>query len=317
MAGRADDERLAVPLEHLGALDLKLGVPSWATGGFAVTVNGVPQAATSAPGSYLTLSGNWQPGDRITVSAPYRLRVERAVDDPTAQSLFYGPLHFTTHGLTLGPFHIADTARYHAYFKRSEPVVVFGTATSGVPNRARPDDPTFSGPGAVQPDGAGRGRRRRRPGELEALVPVEPQRQPSGETPRRVLDLLRRAERHVEGDTPSDDRSTEEHIDDEDQPPVLRTTVERHIRRQQIKHSKSQNDDDGQCTSHNSHPNWNGILQTATLCCHVHNMPDLACGQRRTSAIRYVVVRVPSSPVTVTTARVRPCSRIVSTVMLA
>ncbi|WP_405538959.1 glycoside hydrolase family 127 protein [Streptomyces sp. NBC_00075] len=172
--------RTLVFREGGGSLDLKLRVPSWATGGFAVAVNGVPQAATSAPGSYLTLSRNWQPGDRITVSAPYRLRVERAVDDPTVQSLFYGPvllvarsltttfrtfsfckdftlrgdlaatvrpegrpLHFTTHGLTLAPFHIADTARYHAYFKRSEPVVVFGTATSGVPNRARPDGLTF------------------------------------------------------------------------------------------------------------------------------------------------------------------------------
>ncbi|GAQ71376.1 beta-L-arabinofuranosidase domain-containing protein [Streptomyces turgidiscabies] len=163
-----------------GSLDLKLRVPSWATGGFTVTVNGVPQQTAAVPGSYLTLSRNWQRGDRITVSAPYRLRIERALDDPTVQSLFYGPvllvarsqsttfrtfsfykdftlqgdlaasvrpegrpLHFTTHGLTLAPFHIADTARYHAYFRRSEPVVVFGTATSGVPNRARTDGLTF------------------------------------------------------------------------------------------------------------------------------------------------------------------------------
>ncbi|WP_330292649.1 beta-L-arabinofuranosidase domain-containing protein [Streptomyces sp. NBC_00576] len=163
-----------------GSLDLKLRVPSWATGGFTVTVNGVAQPAGAVPGSYLTLSRNWQRGDRITVSAPYRLRVERALDDPTVQSVFCGPvllvarsqtttfrtfsfykdftlqgdlaasvkpegrpLHFTTHGLTLAPFHIADTARYHAYFKRSEPVVVFGTVTSGVPNRARTDGLTF------------------------------------------------------------------------------------------------------------------------------------------------------------------------------
>ena len=53
------------------------------------------------------------------------------------------PLHFTTHGLTLAPFHLADDARYHAYFRRSEPVVVFGTADSGVPNRARGDGLTF------------------------------------------------------------------------------------------------------------------------------------------------------------------------------
>ncbi|MEV1064362.1 beta-L-arabinofuranosidase domain-containing protein [Streptomyces sp. NPDC050263] len=163
-----------------GSLDLKLRVPSWATAGFTVTVNGVRLQARAVPGSYLTLSRTWQRGDRVTVSAPYRLRVERALDDPTVQSLFHGPIllvarsqatslrafsfykdftlrgdladpirpegrphHFTTHGLTLAPFHIADDTRYHAYFKRAEPVVVFGTSDSGVPNRARGDGLTF------------------------------------------------------------------------------------------------------------------------------------------------------------------------------
>jgi len=53
------------------------------------------------------------------------------------------PLHFTTHGLTLAPFHVADDSPYHAYFRRSEPLVVFGTADSGVPNRPRADGLTF------------------------------------------------------------------------------------------------------------------------------------------------------------------------------
>ncbi|MFJ9738318.1 glycoside hydrolase family 127 protein [Streptomyces sp. NPDC101166] len=163
-----------------GPLDLLLRVPSWATGGFTVTVNGVRQSAAATPGSYLTLSRSWRRGDQVRISAPYRLRVERALDDPTVQSVFHGPVllvarspetgfrtfsfykdftlrgdladvirpegrpqHFTTHGLTLAPFHIADDTRYHAYFKRSEPVVVFGTADSGVPNRARADGLTF------------------------------------------------------------------------------------------------------------------------------------------------------------------------------
>ncbi|MEU2281121.1 beta-L-arabinofuranosidase domain-containing protein [Streptomyces sp. NPDC013178] len=163
-----------------GRLDLRLRVPSWATGGFTVTVNGVRQQVAAAPGSYVTLSRNWRRGDRVRVSTPYRLRVERALDDPTVQSVFCGPvllvaqspqqgfrtfsfykdftlrgdladvirpegrpLHFTTHGLTLAPFHIADDTRYHAYFKRSEPVVVFGATDSGVPNRARADGLTF------------------------------------------------------------------------------------------------------------------------------------------------------------------------------
>ncbi|WEH19632.1 beta-L-arabinofuranosidase domain-containing protein [Streptomyces sp. VNUA24] len=163
-----------------GTLDLRLRVPSWATGGFTVTVNGVLQQAEAVPGSYLTLRRNWRRGDRVAVSAPYRLRVERAPDDPTVQSVFFGPLllvarspeaglrtfsfykdftlrgdladavrpegrplHFTTHGLTLAPFFIGDDLRYHAYFRRSEPLIVFGAAGSGVPNRARADRLTF------------------------------------------------------------------------------------------------------------------------------------------------------------------------------
>ncbi|WP_246113741.1 glycoside hydrolase family 127 protein, partial [Streptomyces montanus] len=167
-------------MEGSGRLDLRLRVPAWATRGFTVTVNGVRQPGRAVPGSYLTVSRSWSRGDRIRVSAPFGLRIEKAPDDPTAQSLFYGPvllvarsteptfrsfsfykdftlrgdladavrpegrpMHFTTHGLVLAPFHIGDDSNYHAYFKRSEPVIVFGAADSGVPNRDRGDGTTF------------------------------------------------------------------------------------------------------------------------------------------------------------------------------
>ncbi|MFI5675621.1 glycoside hydrolase family 127 protein [Streptomyces cellulosae] len=176
----AEGVRTLTIREGSGRLDVRLRVPSWATAGFTVTVNGVRQRAEAIPGSYLTLSRNWRRGDRIQIATPYRLRIERALDDPAVQSVFYGPvllvarsqerqwsafsfykdftlrgdladsiepegrpMHFTTHGLTLAPFHIADDTRYHAYFKRSEPVVVFGTTDSGVPNRAGGDGLTF------------------------------------------------------------------------------------------------------------------------------------------------------------------------------
>ncbi|WLW57452.1 glycoside hydrolase family 127 protein [Streptomyces sp. YU58] len=176
----AEGVRTLTVREGSGPLDLKLRIPSWATAGVTVTVNGVRHPAEAVPGSYLTLSRSWRPGDRVRVSMPYRLRIERALDDPAVQSVFHGPvllvaqspaqgfrafsfykdftlrgdlagairpegrpLHFTTHGLTLAPFFVADDTRYHAYFRRSEPVVVFGRADSGVPNRARGDRLTF------------------------------------------------------------------------------------------------------------------------------------------------------------------------------
>ncbi|MEU2614380.1 beta-L-arabinofuranosidase domain-containing protein [Micromonospora sp. NPDC007271] len=49
------------------------------------------------------------------------------------------PMHFTTHGYTLAPYYISDPVpgqfnAYHPYVKRVEPEVVFGPATTGVPN---------------------------------------------------------------------------------------------------------------------------------------------------------------------------------------
>ncbi|MBD0421819.1 glycoside hydrolase family 127 protein [Streptomyces sp. TRM S81-3] len=163
-----------------GRFDLRLRVPSWAGDGFTVEVNGSRRGGVARPGTYLSLRRTWSPGDVVDVTLPLRLRVEQAPDDPDVQSLFHGPvllaahsgerelrevslysrlplggdlsavvrpanepLHFTLDGTTLAPFHLGDTTPYHAYFRRSEPEIVFRGERTGVPNRRTAGGRTF------------------------------------------------------------------------------------------------------------------------------------------------------------------------------
>jgi hypothetical protein len=45
----------------------------------------------AAPGTYLSLRRTWKAGDRVDIEMPFTFRVERALDDPAVQSIFYGP----------------------------------------------------------------------------------------------------------------------------------------------------------------------------------------------------------------------------------
>ncbi|MFD7685132.1 beta-L-arabinofuranosidase domain-containing protein [Streptomyces sp. NPDC059781] len=160
---------------------LLLRVPSWATAGFRVTVNGRAVPGAPVPGRYFGVSRTWREGDTVRISVPFRLRVERALDDPALQALFYGPvnlvarrpgpdavrfglygnaglsgdllpsltpvpdkpLHYTLDGIELAPFAEGTEDPTHAYFRRSEPRVIFGTSDSGVANPARSDGTTL------------------------------------------------------------------------------------------------------------------------------------------------------------------------------
>ncbi|WP_210586211.1 beta-L-arabinofuranosidase domain-containing protein [Streptomyces sp. GESEQ-35] len=163
------------------SFELRLRVPSWATRGFRVTVNGSAVSGTPTAGSYVTVSRTWRGGDTVRVTVPFRLRVEKALDDPSLQTLFYGPvnllarnsatsqlqfglyrnaalsgdllpslspvsgrpLHYTLDGTEFAPFFEGTEDRTHAYFRRAEPRVVFGTTDSGVPNPAKTDGTTL------------------------------------------------------------------------------------------------------------------------------------------------------------------------------
>jgi uncharacterized protein len=163
------------------SFELRLRVPSWATAGFRVTVNGRAVPGTAKPGSYFGVSRTWRSGDTVRIAVPFRLRVEKALDDPSLQTLFYGPvnlvardsstdylkvglyrnaglsgdllptltpvtgkpLHYTLDGVEFAPFFEGTEDPTHAYVRRSEPSVVFGNSDSGVANPAKSDGTTL------------------------------------------------------------------------------------------------------------------------------------------------------------------------------
>ncbi|MCL7426588.1 beta-L-arabinofuranosidase domain-containing protein [Streptomyces sp. YS415] len=163
------------------AFELRLRVPSWATARFRVTVNGRAVSGTPTPGSYFPVSRTWRGGDVVRIAVPFRLRVEKALDDPSLQTLFLGPvnlvgrnsataylelglyrnaglsgdllpsltpvagkpLHYAVNGTEFAPFFEGTEDPAHVYFRRVEPRVVFGTTDSGVANPARSDGTTL------------------------------------------------------------------------------------------------------------------------------------------------------------------------------
>lgn len=85
-----------------GRLTIKLRVPTWVRRGYTVSVNGASQRITATPGQYLTIDRQWRSGDRITIAMPLSFRTERTIDDPSVQSIFYGPTLMTAQGPAVG-----------------------------------------------------------------------------------------------------------------------------------------------------------------------------------------------------------------------
>jgi DUF1680 family protein len=72
-------------------LSVNLRIPYWARGG-SVKINGTVLPVFSSPGSYLTLTRVWKPGDKIELSLPMHLHMETMPDDESVQAAMYGPL---------------------------------------------------------------------------------------------------------------------------------------------------------------------------------------------------------------------------------
>ena len=71
---------------------LNFRIPSWISQPAKVTLNGkvLDQAAKAC--SYVTIARAWNVGDVVALTLPAALRLEKAKDDPSMVSLFFGPV---------------------------------------------------------------------------------------------------------------------------------------------------------------------------------------------------------------------------------
>ncbi|MEO8624901.1 MAG: beta-L-arabinofuranosidase domain-containing protein, partial [bacterium] len=74
-----------------GRMALALRVPSWVRRGYTVKVNGAALRIAATPGRYVTIDRTWKTGDRLEIAMPMSFRTERTIDDPSVQSIYYGP----------------------------------------------------------------------------------------------------------------------------------------------------------------------------------------------------------------------------------
>ena len=102
--------------------NLRIRVPSWATGEMNIAVNG-KHAGSGKPGSYVALNRQWSAGDTIDFTLPAEVRVKKytGVDQiagKTRYSIEYGPVLLAAVGsskvdLTLDSGHSAEHLAAH------------------------------------------------------------------------------------------------------------------------------------------------------------------------------------------------------------
>jgi DUF1680 family protein len=67
-------------------------IPGWIADGGVVRVNGRDLEAFAEAGSYLSLTREWQDGDKVEISLPMQLRTEQLAGDTALHAALYGPL---------------------------------------------------------------------------------------------------------------------------------------------------------------------------------------------------------------------------------
>ena len=74
------------------SLAIRLRVPGWLRAEPPVKLNGRALDVSASPGSYLSITRVWNPGDRIELEFPMHLTAEAMPDDNDLRAFMYGPL---------------------------------------------------------------------------------------------------------------------------------------------------------------------------------------------------------------------------------
>ncbi|MGO4912068.1 beta-L-arabinofuranosidase domain-containing protein [Leeuwenhoekiella sp. W20_SRS_FM14] len=86
------EDHTLLTINGTGKFDLNVRVPSWATGGFTVKINGKVQKTKAVPGTYISINRTWKNGDTVELTMPFQFHLDPVMDQQNIASLFYGPV---------------------------------------------------------------------------------------------------------------------------------------------------------------------------------------------------------------------------------
>ena len=84
-------QRFVIRARKATRFTLHVRIPQWAAGA-SVSVNGKAACGGIQPAGFASIDRTWKNGDRVEVSLPMRLRLDRMPDDPNVAAVMYGPL---------------------------------------------------------------------------------------------------------------------------------------------------------------------------------------------------------------------------------
>src|SRR5690606_26753086 len=85
-------DHTSLKIKGKGRFDLKIRVPSWATNGFYIKINGQEMDIKTTPGSYVSINRKWKNGYTVELRMPFEFRLLTVMDQHNNACLFYGPV---------------------------------------------------------------------------------------------------------------------------------------------------------------------------------------------------------------------------------